>query len=91
MVDNADLFVLTISPPCDPFSQLLKIGSHGRDPAKVEQQRKIGVQNVHTAIMFYRNQYNNNRYFLHTLSLVLFFLSAIILSTEFTNEKICKI
>lgn len=29
-----------------------------------------------------------NRYFLHTLSLVLFFLSAIILSTEFTNEKI---
>ena len=65
MLDYEEPYLLTGSPPCDPFSQLLKISSRRRDPSKVEQQRKIGVQNLHTSIKFYRNQYDNNRYFLH--------------------------
>ena len=35
MVDYEEPFLLTGSPPCDPFSQLLKISAHRRNPAKV--------------------------------------------------------
>mgnify|MGYP003327340632 CR=1 FL=1 len=49
MVDYEELFLPTGSPPCDPFSQLIKISAHRRDPAKVEQLRESGVQNLHIA------------------------------------------
>ena len=65
MIDCEEPFLLTGSPPCDPFSQLLKISAHRRDPETVDQQRKIGGHNLHTAINFCRHQYDNNRYFLH--------------------------
>ena len=61
MIDYEEPNLLTGSPPCDPFSQLPKISSRRRDPAKVEQLRDIGVQNLHTSIKFYRNQYNHKR------------------------------
>ena len=52
MVNFEEPFLLTGSPPCDPFSQLLQISAHRRDPAPVKQQRGMGVQNLHTAIDF---------------------------------------
>ena len=41
MIDYEEPFLLTGSPPCDPFSQLLKISTHKRGQVEVELQRKI--------------------------------------------------
>ena len=65
MVDFEEPYLLTGSPPCDPFSQLLKISAHRRDPITVKRQREIGTRNLHTAIDLYEHQLNNGRYFLH--------------------------
>ena len=58
-------FLLTGSPPCDPFSKLLNISKHKRDPAVVEAKRQIGVKHLRTSIRFYKTQYDSGRYFLH--------------------------
>lgn len=57
--------LLTGGPPCEPFSQLLRISAARADPERRRRARETGVRHLHTAIGFYRRQYDAGRYFLH--------------------------
>jgi len=65
MVDFEKPVLLTGSPPCDPFSQLLRISEARADPEKRRKARELGVRHLRTAVRFYRKQHNEGRYFLH--------------------------
>ena len=58
-------FLLTGSPPCDPFSQLLAISEARRDPAAVRLKRELGMRHLKTSVAFYKMQIAAGRYFLH--------------------------
>ena len=47
MVDFEKPVLLTGSPPCDPFSQLLRISEARGDPEKWRRARELGVRHLH--------------------------------------------
>ena len=65
MIDFEKPSLLTGSPPCDPFSLLQNIGSKFCNAERKQRRLQEGLQYLHTAIHFYRKQYDSNRYFLH--------------------------
>ena len=65
LMDKEEPYLLTGSPPCEAFSQLLNIKLASRDPENVKAKKEQGVRRLHTAIGCYRKQMENGRYFLH--------------------------
>ena len=65
MVEFEDPWLITGSPPCDPFSQLQHLSKHKGDPADRAAKRVLGEKHLHNSIHFYRRQLKNKRYFLH--------------------------
>ena len=61
-VDYEKPILLTGSPPCNPFSALLRIRRAQRDPAAEAARRQLGEQHWLTAIKFYEKQWREGSY-----------------------------
>ena len=65
LVSYEEPVLLTGSPPCDQFSQLLRISANRCNQAERDRRREMGRHHLRTAIKFYRKQYDEGRLFLH--------------------------
>ena len=65
IIDEEEPELVTGSPPCEAFSQLLHLSKSKRDPAVVQNRLNVGRSRLRTAIGVYRKQYEAGRLFLH--------------------------
>ena len=52
LVEREKPLLLTGSPPCDQFSQLMKISDRRCNPEKRRMKRALGVKHLKTAVRF---------------------------------------
>jgi len=65
MIQDEDPYLVTGSPPCDPFSKLQNLSKHKRDPKVVADNLARGKRHIRTCIGIYRERMDKGRYFLH--------------------------
>lgn len=65
IVDEEDPYLLTGSPPCEPFSPLQALNEGRVDPEVQKQRYDEGVEKLKTACGFYERQVKRGKYFLH--------------------------
>ena len=65
IVDEEDPYLLTGSPPCEPFSPLQALNEGRVDPEVQKQRYDEGVEKLKTACGFYERQVKRGKYLLH--------------------------
>ena len=60
-----DPYLVTGSPPCEAFSNLLHISKAKRDPMSIEEDLRVGRHHLATAARVYMQRHLVGKYFLH--------------------------